>query len=66
VTLAARAIQTAGLTSYRRGQIQILDRPGLENAARDCYAIVRERFDAFLTPPLRAVHGNKTGRRKCP
>jgi CRP-like cAMP-binding protein len=65
VTLAAQAIQTAGLISYRRGKIQILDRPGLEKAACECYAIVRDRFDAFLMPPPRAVHGNKTGRRKC-
>jgi CRP-like cAMP-binding protein len=66
VTLAAQAIQTAGLISYRRGKIQILDRPGLEKAACECYAIVRDRFDAFLTAPPCAVHGNKTGRRKCP
>src|SRR6202041_2072611 len=27
VTLAARSLQTAGLISYRRGRIQVLDRP---------------------------------------
>ena len=64
VTLAAQAMQTAGLISYRRGKIQVLDRPGLEEAACECYAIVRERFDAFLTPPLSAVHSNTNGRRK--
>jgi hypothetical protein len=64
VTLAAQAMQTAGLISYRRGKIQVLDRPGLEKAACECYAIVRERFDAFLTPPLSAVHSNTNGRRK--
>jgi Crp-like helix-turn-helix domain len=50
VTLAALSMQAAGLISYRRGKIQILDRPGLEKASCECYAIVRERFDAFLTP----------------
>jgi CRP-like cAMP-binding protein len=64
VTLAAQAMQTAGLISYRRGKIQVLDRPGLEEAACECYAIVRERFDAFLTPPRSAVHSNTNGRRK--
>jgi hypothetical protein len=64
VTLAAQAIQTAGLISYRRGKIRILDRPGLEKAACECYASVRSRFDTFLTAPVNAVHGNITGRRK--
>jgi CRP-like cAMP-binding protein len=63
VTLAAQSLQTAGLISYRRGKIQVLDRPGLEKASCECYAIVRERFDAFLTPPLAAVQGDTTGRR---
>jgi CRP-like cAMP-binding protein len=64
VTLAALSMQAAGLISYRRGKIQILDRPGLERASCECYAVVRERFDAFLTPPLTAVRGNTKGRRK--
>jgi Mn-dependent DtxR family transcriptional regulator len=64
VTLAAQSLQTAGLISYRRGKIQVLDRPGLEKASCECYAIVRERFDAFLTPPLAAVQGDIEGRRK--
>jgi len=63
VTLAAQSLQTAGLISYRRGKIQVLDRPGLEKASCECYAIVRERFDAFLTPPSAAVQGDIEGRR---
>src|SRR6202048_359389 len=64
VTLSARSLQTAGLISYRRGRIQVLDRPGLEKASCECYAIVKERFDAFLTPPSTAVQGNTKGRSK--
>src|ERR1700676_3499955 len=64
VTLAAQSMQTAGLISYHRGAIQVLDRPGLEKASCECYAIVKERFDAFLTPPLTAVQGNTKGRGK--
>jgi CRP-like cAMP-binding protein len=63
VTLAARSLQTTGLISYRRGRIQVLNRPGLEKASCECYAVVRERFDAFLTPPLDAVQGDTKGRR---
>src|SRR5471032_1415341 len=62
VTLAAQSMQAAGLISYRRGQILVLDRLGLERAACECYAIVKERFDAFLTPPSTAVQGNTRGR----
>ena len=63
VTLAAQSLQTAGLISYSRGTIKVLNRPGLEKASCECYAIVRERFDAFLTPPSTAVQGDTKGRR---
>src|SRR5882757_1833477 len=63
VTLAAQSMQIAGLIKYRRGMMQVLDRPGLENASCECYAIVRERFDAFLTPPPTAVRDDKRGRK---
>jgi CRP-like cAMP-binding protein len=41
VTLVARALQTAGLIRYRRGRIEIIDRPALEEAACECYTIIR-------------------------
>ncbi len=40
VTLVARALQQAGLISYKRGRIVILDRAGLEEAACECYQII--------------------------
>jgi CRP-like cAMP-binding protein len=64
VTLAAQAMQAAGLISYRRGKIMVIDRAGLEKASCECYAIVKERFDAFLKPPASAVQGNTKGRNK--
>ena len=63
VTLAAQSMQTAGLISYRRGTIQVLDRVGLEKASCECYAIVKERFDAFLKPPETAVPSDTKSRR---
>lgn len=57
VTLAAQHMQNAGLISYRRGTIQVLDRAGLEAASCECYAIVRKRFDAFLVPPRTSKSG---------
>lgn len=64
VTLAALSLQRAGLISYQRGKIKIVDRHGLEKVTCECYRIVRDRFDAFLTPPASAVQGNTKGRRK--
>jgi CRP-like cAMP-binding protein len=64
VTLAAQSLQKAGLITYRRGNITVLDRPGLEKASCECYAVVRERFDAFLTPPSTAVRGDGKSTRK--
>ena len=62
VTLAAQAMQAAGLIGYRMGTIQIANRPGLEKAACECYAVVQARFDAFLTPPATAVQNHTGGR----
>ena len=64
VTLAAQTMQANGLIDYRQGKIQIVDRPGLEQAACECYAMVQARFDDFLTPPSHAVQGNTKGRIK--
>jgi CRP-like cAMP-binding protein len=60
VTLAAQSMQMAGLIDYHWGTIQIVDRSGLEKTSCECYAIVQERFDAFLKPPSTAVQ-NHTG-----
>lgn len=38
VTAAAGTLQNAGLISYKRGNMSILDRSGLEAAACSCYA----------------------------
>ena len=63
VTLAAQALQSEGLIIYRRGNMQVLDRSGLEKASCECYAIVKQRFDAFLAPPQPAVQDNTHGRK---
>jgi CRP-like cAMP-binding protein len=62
VTLAAQGMQTLGLIEYHRGKMQVLDRPGLEKASCECYAIVKARFDDFLKPPTYAVQEHTGGR----
>jgi CRP-like cAMP-binding protein len=48
VSAAAQALQRKGLIRYRRGQITICDRAGLEEAACECYAAVEKHFRAVL------------------
>jgi len=48
VTEAAGVLQDAGLILYKRGHITVLDRPGLEAAACECYQVVKTEFDRLL------------------
>jgi CRP-like cAMP-binding protein len=48
VTEAAGNLQTAGLISYRRGRIQVLDRRGLETRVCECYRVVKREYDRLL------------------
>jgi CRP-like cAMP-binding protein len=52
VTVAEQKLRDAGLIKYRRATVRIIDRPGLERAACECYRAVKEEFDRLL-PPLR-------------
>lgn len=48
ITEAARKLQARGLIRYSRGRITVLDRPGLEAAVCECYAVVRKEYDRLL------------------
>ena len=45
VTIAAQTLAHAGLITYRRGTIRVVDREGLENASCECYAAIRAAYD---------------------
>lgn len=49
VTNAALELQRAGAIRYMRGNISILDRTKLEEKSCECYRIVRDEFDQFLS-----------------
>jgi CRP-like cAMP-binding protein len=48
ITEAAGKLQRAGLISYRRGHISVLDRTGLESNACECYTVVKKEFQHLL------------------
>src|SRR5687768_13048179 len=48
ITGAATALQRQGLIRYRRGDITVLDRVGLEAAACGCYAADQRTYDATV------------------
>ena len=43
VSVAASALQKAGMIAYTRGNVTIVDRSRLEDAACDCYQIIRQQ-----------------------
>ena len=50
VTEGALKLQNAGLIRYARGKIVVLDRPGIERRACECYAVVKKEYDRLLPP----------------
>jgi Crp-like helix-turn-helix domain len=48
VSVAAEHLQNEGLIRYSRGKVVILDRPGLEQRACECYRAVRDHLANYL------------------
>jgi CRP-like cAMP-binding protein len=48
VTLAAGALQKAGLIHYSRGRITVIDRPGLEAASCECYRVMHRAYQRLF------------------
>jgi CRP-like cAMP-binding protein len=48
VTEVAGTLQEAGLITYSRGKITVLDCQGLEAASCECYQVIREEFNRLL------------------
>jgi CRP-like cAMP-binding protein len=48
VSLAAQMLQRAGVIAYRRGIVTIVDRAGLEEAACECYAVIRADYEMTM------------------
>jgi CRP-like cAMP-binding protein len=55
-TVAAGALQCAGLIRYSRGILTVLDRPGLEVASCECYRVIRNQFERLLPRTYERSH----------
>ena len=49
VTVVAGMLQKAGLISYSRGRMTILNRPGLEEVSCECYESIKADFDRVFS-----------------
>ncbi|MDQ3129184.1 MAG: Crp/Fnr family transcriptional regulator [Acidobacteriota bacterium] len=49
VTVAAGRLQDAGLISYVRGHIHVLDRKRLETSSCECYKVVTDEYERLIT-----------------
>jgi CRP-like cAMP-binding protein len=61
VTEAAGKLQDAGLIHYSRGKITVVDRPGVERKACECYAVVKKEFNRLLADLPRIVPTRSVG-----
>ncbi len=51
VSIAASVLQKAGLIKYRRAVVTVASRPGLEEAACECYGTMRKELGKVFGPP---------------
>ena len=47
VSKVAVKLQVAGLITYRRGHITVIDPPGLERQACECYHVIKQHLDSY-------------------
>ncbi len=58
VTEAAGKLQRAGIISYRRGHISVVERAGLEKHSCECYAVVRKELARLLSDARAGTTGS--------
>jgi CRP-like cAMP-binding protein len=62
VTAVARTMQERGAIRYRRGVVDLIDRPTLEALACECYDAVRNTYERLLPSPRAELRRSKVER----
>ncbi|MCC5654161.1 Crp/Fnr family transcriptional regulator [Nostoc sp. XA013] len=55
VTEAANRLSRAGMISYKRGTINILNRSGLEDTSCECYSMIKDEYTRLVSVPSQPV-----------
>lgn len=55
VNAVARVLQDQNLIAYRRGAIQVINRPGLQKVSCDCYTAVEKHYQLVIGPTGRGT-----------
>ncbi len=58
VTETAAALQERNLVKCSRASLHILDGPGLEQAACECFRVIRDEYDRLLGPAIARYSGS--------
>ena len=53
VSTAASMLQQAGLVTYSRGQMRVLDPEGLRNGSCECLELIEKQFEKVFAPEIR-------------
>ena len=48
VSVAANSLRQQGVIDYHRGDIVVVNRPGVESLSCECYKIVKQEYDTYL------------------
>jgi Crp-like helix-turn-helix domain len=59
ISLSAEALKRAGLITYGRGRVQIVNPGGLQSVACDCYEVLSKLLASYRTELLRRNHGEE-------
>jgi CRP-like cAMP-binding protein len=62
VTAVARSLQEKGLIRYRRGVVDVVDRPALQQLSCECYRVIRSNYDRLLGPGPAPERGERPPR----
>ena len=54
VSAATDVLSKAGLIRYHDGEIEVLDRAGVERRSCECYSVVKNESDRLLAPQSKA------------